>query len=350
MKLGILTASRCDNNGTILQAVAMQELFSLCSDSVSLINYCCSSLEEDQKFVNNFTVKKLINYPIKLFRHYDYKKFKKKNCKLTNKINSLNEIVDDYDCIIVGSDQVWNLNITKDVNFFLPFVFENKYSYAVSMGSCELEKWNEQYHILSYLSSFKNISVREESSASRLNDNGVISRIDLDPLLMHDDSFWSNLIETPKQIKGKYIFVYLVEENKKAIEYAKNISAKKGVTVVVYSNSFRNVEGCKMMRFTGVSDWLNTVKNAEFVITNSYHCLSMCIVFKKKFSLQLLVEHRNNNSRMLDLINRFGIEIVVNYLENIDNMLINWTNVEENLLNARKKSLDYVENIIASCS
>ena len=68
-----------------------------------------------------------------------FNNFLKKNMTFTpeiekDELSNLNEL---YDCFISGSDQVWNLDITKqDSAFFLDFVDEKKKrkTYAASFG------------------------------------------------------------------------------------------------------------------------------------------------------------------------------------------------------------------------
>ena len=46
-----------------------------------------------------------------------------------------------YDAVVVGSDQIWNLDITgNDFNFFLPFDGIKKYSYAASIGKKDIKQ------------------------------------------------------------------------------------------------------------------------------------------------------------------------------------------------------------------
>ena len=75
MKIGILTASRTDNNGTDLQAYAMQTLFQRDGNDVELINYQCEKLENSRKVFYPHTLRGLLSIPYNLYKHYGYHGF-----------------------------------------------------------------------------------------------------------------------------------------------------------------------------------------------------------------------------------------------------------------------------------
>lgn len=89
--------------------------------------------------------------------------------KMIQSMDDLNAIASNYDCLMVGSDQVWNPEISqgKCLAYFLDFGESDirRISYASSFG---ISKWPEQYQSLlpsinSSLHKFCSISVREET-------------------------------------------------------------------------------------------------------------------------------------------------------------------------------------------
>ena len=123
MKVGILTASRTNNNGTDLQAYAMQELLGEVCDDVELINYKCEKLENSRKIFFAKSLRGLFLIPQRYPRHKNHEAFRKQFFHYSNTVYDKTSIQSvDYDMIIVGSDQIWNLSITgNDLSFFLPF-------------------------------------------------------------------------------------------------------------------------------------------------------------------------------------------------------------------------------------
>ena len=98
-------------------------------------------------------------------------------------------------------------------------------------------------------------------------------------------------------------------------------------TVIFYGNLLRHISGVRVKRFSGIEEWLDLVKNAELVITNSYHGLSFAINFHKKFSVYWLTNSPQSNTRIKNLLSQIDVQ---DYEEG---MICNpkWEKVEQNL-------------------
>ena len=349
MKIGILTATRTDNNGTDLQALAMLNLFKRMGViDVELIDYECEGLESSKYLLNPLSLRSIAYYPIRLCLHRKHESFRDLYfIKSPNKYNKKTLATAQYDKIVVGSDQIWNLSITgRDLSFFLPFESPSlrKYSYAASIGKDDIRSWEEKYHLSDKLNDFQVVSVREESAIKTLSEIGVKARCDLDPILMGSREDWRKFLKKTRE--KKYLVIYYLDTHSPAWNDAKKIAQIKGWDVVNISPVIRYYHGVNTLRCAGVEEWLNLIANAEMVFTSSYHCLSFAILFNKAFCMVPIENSIQNNARMLDLIDRLGLDNWV-YSSSYDfSLMINWEDVNEKINNLRRRSEKYIQSII----
>ena len=346
MKIGILTASRTDNNGTDLQALAMQNLFQrMGAKEVEIINYICKDIDCDAP--KSLTLRNIIYFPIWFYAKYTHKSFRKRYFRKSQLLYTDANIDKlQYDVIVVGSDQIWNLSLTGgDMSFYLPFSTDSlKYSYAASLGSAQIEKWEPKYKIKEKLSDFKDISVRENSSLEALRKIGINARYDLDPILMGNADDWNSFIVPAK--RRNYILLYMVSYDKNAIEYAQMVGKQYGCEILMLNGGFKYYKNIKILNYVSIQDWLNLMANARMVITNSYHGLSFAILFKRDFRLCLLPNIKQNNNRMIDLLKMLELEDYTLEKGKISYKPINWNKVDVNLNSCIIKSEKYIESII----
>lgn len=347
MKIGILTSSRTDNNGTDLQAVAMQNVFRrLGANDVEIIDYISEKI--DTKAPIKLSIRNLLFLPLILFNRYTHRKFRKQNLNKSKKVYDKHNIDSaPYDIIVVGSDQVWNLELTGgDISYFLPFQKKGlrKYSYAVSLGTAKTEKWNEIYHIKDYLHDFDDIFVREKSGIDALRKINVDAHLSLDPILMGTKEDWASFTTPIK--KKKYILIYLVRYDPMAVEYAQKIAKKSGLEIIMLNPGIKRWRGVTPHAFVSVERWLNLMANADMVITNSYHGFSFAILFRRNFRLCLLPAASKNNDRMIDLANNLRLTDYI--LKDINDSFepINWERTEKLLMHIVQESEKSIKSII----
>ena len=346
MKIGILTASRTDNNGTNLQALAMLNLFRrLGGKNVELINYVCEKIDCESR--HSLTLHRIVFYPIILFNKIQHKSFRKKYFRKSHELytdENINKI--QYDAVVVGSDQIWNLDLTGgDLSFYLPFQSNiRKYSYAASFGIAKTEMWEKKYQIQKLLSDFNGVSVRELSGVEALNKIGIKGRCDLDPILMGDSNDWKSF--TIPANKHNYILLYLVAYDPMAIEYAQSLGKQFGYEVIMLNPGLKSWKNVKRYFFVSVQKWLNLMANASMVITNSYHGLSFAILFKRNFRLCLLPENSANNKRMIDLLRIMDLEDFILTKDFDSCKPIDWENAYNNLNPYIRNSENYIKKIL----
>ena len=340
MKIGILTVSRTNNIGTDMQALAMQWLFgSFGKNQVELINYKCKKQENSRKILAKWNLHGILSVPYNFSRKLHHEQFRKRHFCYSKDVYDTTSVSNiEYDLVVTGSDQIWNLNITgNDLSFFIPFHFNGiKASYAASVSEKNIQLLINKYDLFHLLNDFSVVSVREKKSAALLSSNGIPARFDLDPLLMIETTKWDLIASKNKPNRG-YVFLYVVDKTNEAIEFAKNYAKEHHLDVYMWGNIIKPIKGVKAVRFKGPRDWISFIKHADFIVTNSYHGLSFVINYQKKFAIFNL-NNTDSNERLNNLLEIAG-------LENFGDGHIynpNWSAVNANLEILKQNAISYI--------
>lgn len=204
-----------------------------------------------------------------------------------------------YRNYIVGSDQVWR-DWSDEWARFAPFFFEfvddsskfnysaNRISYAASFGVNKVNSAmgaSTQTRIGPLLKKFSAISVREESGRDIVRNTwGLDSIVVLDPTLLLRSSDYSELIENSnsKNTEIGKVFGYILDVSKKKIRFIEKISrALGGKKTMFICPSVWGVR--RLKRFEPVEKWLKGFRDAEFVVTDSYHGMLFSMINNKEF-------------------------------------------------------------------
>ena len=199
------------------------------------------------------------------------------------------------DVYIVGSDQVWNYwssQLWRYINplhaYFLDFgsKFTKRFSYAASFGreSIPLEYKKE---IEPLLKNFDYIGVREQSGVALCAQCG---REDAewvcDPTLLLNAEKYREIYraEEIRKPNKKYLLLYLLNNVflfnvQRIYDFAQSKELE-----VVYITGNGKLDNYKKY-FATIPEWLYLVDNAEYVITNSFHCGVFSTIFHKKFGI-----------------------------------------------------------------
>lgn len=263
-----------------------------------------------------------------------------------------------YDIFITGSDQVWNPNWFYE-EYYLAFVPENKpkIAYAASTAVSFITQ-NQKNLMKPLISRFQFISVREENAQSLLMDM-TDKKIEwvIDPTLLLTANEW-NQIATENPVKEPYVFAYILGDNWKnpraAASFAKSNNLKMVTFPYVASMSSWQAFFGDVHSYGGPNEWLSLIRDAEYVITDSYHAVIFSIIYQKKF----IVLRRNAdntkgsmNSRMYSLCRMFPeIEKRIIDAEMITDRIdedIEWNSLLMKLTKKRDDSLKWLSNSLA---
>jgi polysaccharide pyruvyl transferase WcaK-like protein len=323
MKVGILTFNWAINYGAILQMFGLYKYLKDNNYDVYIINYSPDGLE------SSYTLK-IFEKPIKpkrvvrrllenIYKRKQYDKFYKfisQYMVLTKKIKNREELkhtIDKFDIVIVGSDQVWNYDITKEYlqDYLLTDIDCNKISYAASLGKNEI-KYEVKPLFEKSLRDFDFVSVREESSIDYLKS--ICYREDyiscIDPVFLLSKDEWIKLSnESQYQIKDEeYILIYMLEYNEKLIKSANELSTKYNLPIYSIEIPFlrfkAKMPNIKKLHDVGPLDFVKLINNATFVLTNSFHGTAFSLILNKKFAS---FAHSTANLRMENLLNLYNL-------------------------------------------
>lgn len=297
-RIGILTFHDGKNFGASLQCYALKKMLEkiFIDDQIDVVNFKKDRIYGNKNKVSiNFIARKLYtslyNNSIKK-SNLKFDNFLKENLDIDTEVvikeENIEDYIKDFDILFFGSDQIWNMNpkiYDRSHIFFGEFKFSGKkYSYAASFGdNLEYAEKNKDY-ILDKLKCFEKISVRENDGNEFLNRNGIESNQVVDPTLLLNEFEWNSLISKECLINHKYILYYSVNCRKYSWEIAKRLSKLVGLQVInIVPHPKIIMAGFKNYYSAGPLEFLNLVKNAEYIVTNSFHGTIFSIIFKKKF-------------------------------------------------------------------
>lgn len=224
-----------------------------------------------------------------------------------------------YSRYIVGSDQIWNPEITFGLRKAYFGAFENKrkkkvIAYAASLGGAELSpEYDREFAAL--LCAVDVISLREAEAVPYVKRfcEKTIEAV-LDPVFLLDRERWVQIEERSKH-KG-YILVYLAESNEALNVYASALSEAKGLPVVkipgveLFGGKLKGGVGAVDENFevesvAGPAEFLGLIHKADYVVTNSFHVTAFSIIYQKQFIVFL---HTNRGTRIRNILRIYGLE------------------------------------------
>ena len=355
MKIGIYTIFQSNNFGAQLQAYATQTYLRNLGHETELVYY--SPQTKDLKYLYSYSWFNwkgiLLNIwslviPSIWIKKKRISKFQERLIK-SRKYVSLEELSSNppsYDIHLVGSDQVWNTEKGINYFFFLSFlpVGTIKLSYGPSFGNITstIPYKNE---ICRLLSSFEEISVRENDAVDFLNEECRINAVEvIDPTFLLSTNEWDELAGRYPIIKNKYILYYgFTNDNytKEAIRMVRDILRMPVVGVSVSILTPYRFD--RFYQSAGPNEFLNLVKYSSFVLTSSYHGLAFAMNYKRNFVVLPLKARMN---RMRSLLDKIGLATrIVNDIDTLKMTVkeqIDYTKIEPLLNSAIQLSKEWL--------
>lgn len=350
MKVGILTFPNSPSFGASLQMYALYNALKAMEMDVEIINYKNIYMRQGKHIKESETniIKKVLSYLLCYPSTYRFRKFEKQLLlyprKTMNEKDNLQKISSRYDCLICGSDQVWNPFVTdKDLNYFFAFAESGckKISYAASFGVNEIEK-NYAQKIKAQLSTFDGISIREEQGQKIIEDMlGIKCDIVLDPSMLIEMSEWKKVEKKvcglPEHYIARFIFNYDADVEKRIIE----LSKETGLPIVTIGGTL--LSKFSKNKYTGPigpQDWLYVIDHADYVVTDSFHGAAFSIIFEKELYVSLASV---TNSRLKTLMRTFSIEhrIISGALSS---QRIDYVTVKSIMADKREDSLKFLKS------
>lgn len=316
-KIGILTFHCTNNYGAVLQAYALKQFIqALCPGrEVRVIDYRCEGTISKADFESlrkkNGLVKAAFSYPQAHVKNERFETFRREMLNLTKPYfekTSLKVDMDGFDAVISGSDQVWNRRWSDgDDVYFQDYHDQNnkKWSYAASFGFATLEGREQIELYRQYLQQFSHISVREDTGLQIVRDQlGLPVEQHVDPTLLLTQDMWNDIADESR-CGGRYILLYMVPKQDDLIAYAIRLGKKTGLPVVMLSQSIRLL-GVRHAGNSSPQEFVGYFKNAEHIVTNSFHGTAFSVIYHKNLHLNLQTP-RGFNVRSKSLLGVCGL-------------------------------------------
>lgn len=341
MKIGILTIYNAYNFGCYLQVYAMQNTLTQMGHEVDVLD--CSNKNLFQRLKHRYPPARSLAktvYKQKLARTYR-KAWKKLNIKRFAPENG-------YDVLIVGSDEVWNLNGK--------FEHWKEYlgmgcgtariiGYAPSIGYCSPDELKNNTEFVSGVRNFERIFARDKVTLDLCTDiTGKKTERVVDPTILFKDSWKSHMM--PLNVQGDYLVYYSYLDNTPMKEFIKKFARERNLKIVVAGFCYK--WGDEILHPSPL-EFLTLINNAKYVITSTFHGSLFAILLHRK----LIV--RPSGQKVTDLLSMVNLEDrifkddfnYVQFAEMLDSD-IDYDGVDKKLNEQRLNSLRMLQDALDS--
>ena len=365
-KIGIVTWFGSKNYGTNIQVYALYK-------KISDLGYSCDLISAFE--MNRFSWKNLVKYILFIFQievvinKYNVRKDLKwrKILKFLEEDISIRRVythrqykkmLQEYSIFVTGSDQIWNPHYLKEF-YLLDFVgTKRRIAYSSSIGVEKIPD-NKVKIYKKYLSKFDYISLRENTGCyiiSKLLNRKDIRKV-VDPTFLLSPEEWKRfggLAELEVEFPAEYILCYLIGDRKDYKSQVMDVQRRIGISNVLIIQSAENenfmIEGAFVYRNAGPREFVQLIRNAALVCTDSFHATAICINISVNFVEFVRfddADSHSQNSRIYDLLNRYQLNGRLysswdgKALDNND-----YKKIQTMLENDRKYSLSFLINAI----
>lgn len=333
-KIGLLNFHYSDHNyGAVLQAAALADVVSRIGYSVEHIDFIPNKMAQ-KKTLRQLLIAVLAALGIKslIKRMLGKKEYIKptvtggevfetfrdvwvaRSQQTYTASQQLNTVGTTYSAVVVGSDQVWRPNMFvnkhQDVDaYFLSFLPDSvtRVSYAASFG---VDKWEDTSdsilsdRVRKAMTKFNAISVREQTGIAICRDHfGVTAQHVLDPTLLNGVEFFERVIAKAGVSKqNENVVYYKLDVDTTFISAIKHI----GDILQVPTEDIYYQMSETGYRYIPVADWLAKIRDSKFVVTDSFHCVCLAILFNKEFIC--FANKDRGLARLQSLLASLGIE------------------------------------------
>ncbi len=364
--VAVITPFSTGNFGTVLQAYATQKTIVDLGYDCTVVDYRWDNIENPfllsnlirRKPINYFTG--IVGHLLRLPKRKDLNLFIDKYLNLSKRVRKSNiyDLNEQFDCFIAGSDCIWNSEaFGLDTVGFLEFVKDNnkKGNYGSSFASDNIPDKHKQI-IKELLSKFRYLSVREEKGKDLIEELlGITAEVVVDPTLLINKSHWSKISDDSKiKIGYKYLLIIEYSMSRQMLNDAEEIAEKMGYKIVsLYFPKGKRIR-TKVFSKASPQDYLFLIKNAELILTDSYHTTILAINFNVNVYTYITKTSKRLSTRFYSILNKLnlmdrliditGNNEIKNQIElgNIKN--IDFEKVNKLLDIERKKSKSFLTN------
>lgn len=373
MRIGILTLPFNNNYGGYLQAYALLQVLRDMGHIPTLIMRRAGNPNVSLMFKIKFAIKGLLksifyrkHYPIAYnVESYFYTRGKNMHSFMNKYMQPQTpflysteelkkECKDKFDAYIVGSDQIWRPDYVPEIeNFFLSFT-EGwnvlRIAYAASFGTDNPQYTKQQRDTCGKLiSSFKKVSVRENTGIDimkkwkwRVEEISTV----LDPtLLLCTDSYKSILSPIISASHAK-VLCYILDRSMEKTNIINRICSllSRQRFDIFDENKYNEYDYI----LPSIETWLSGIRDADFIVTDSFHGTVFSIIFNKPFIV--CINKERGADRFLSLLQNLNLEDrIINKIENIEGIIkkeIDWNIVNKTISLLRVESMNYLKEAL----
>ena len=350
-KARIITFHCVPNYGAVLQAYALSTVLKKYFDDVKIIDYRPLILLDEYAVINTFSAKSIL---YSLFSARQFKKklnkfqsFRDKYLDLTNQLDAVSDSNCDGEDVFLGSDQIWNANITGGLDEVYFGILKNVHfdrciSYAASVGKSTLTEL-EQNMMKKYLENIDCISVRENEAKELLADyTSKTIEVVLDPTLLLTKNEWEKLVVHTKKIK--YVLFYSLNGYDEAEILAKKTARYFNLPLIEISGGRKSLikKNHEVIYTAGPIELISLIHDADFVVTDSFHGTVFSILFERSF---VTFPHKTRGGRIKNILDKTNLNrrLTTCFNKTIVNEKIDWVSVNERLIAERNNSIKFIE-------
>ncbi len=247
---------------------------------------------------------------------------------------------------ICGSDQIWG----SDWAYYLSFAPSDsiKIAYAPSFGGCKNFDDDYKDELQRLLKRFDFVGIREQSGVDLCKD---LQRLDavkvVDPTLLLNKEDYDK-IRIPVNVKKPYLLLYLLGNPIQQSTRDFYAFAKRHSLEIIYIASQGKVDEFEKYP-AQVGEFVDLVANAEFIVTNSFHCTVFSLLYHRRFcTIPLVGGYARMNCRVEELLLESGLDSQICVGKINDEMLepLNFQKFDEYLRFQQNQTKDYLSQYL----
>lgn len=366
MKIGIFTFHRATNYGAILQAYGLVSYLKKQGHDVKVIDYKPEEMGILYAPISVPTLYRKLRrialniymiptLPARAKKRDMFWRYTESHLPLTAKVHK-EEDIPVLDAIIVGSDQVWSTKFTGGVDKFYWGQFDKKTARLISYAGSAAEDMDGSFYNTDnarLLNRFDAISVREDELKEYLQKTLPHMQIYkvLDPTLLAGREEFETLAKEEEKPVEPYVLIYQVIRNKdnEIQQYARLVADKLGCAIYEIKKSQLHITKNGVTRVVkgliNPSGFVNYFKNAQYVITTSFHGTAFSMLYNRPFSVVSVCPEVD--SRAADLLLQLNLnERMLKLPQESFSMKIDWETVNNRLNQLRKPSMEFIGTAI----
>ena len=380
--IGLVIAFKGTNYGMHLQGYATQQLLDSWGYNTEIIDYKATGFLKgahfqrglvsflwntfktrflSKKVAINWTDEHVVNNELRAEVSNSFRNEMLHDIKVIQGADALNQYAKTCDSILIGSDQMWIPGVSFGNFLSLRFVPDdvNKISYATSLGVSEYPKYC--FHSAKKMwSRIDHLSTREEEGEKIINTicSEKPVQVVADPTYLLTKEEWIEKIPYEKKIDGKYLLCYFLGNKDKSKQCARRYADKYGLKLVsiVSNESISDIDFSycdEAVMGASIQDFVNLIRGAECIFTDSFHGLAFSIINEKQF--YIFYRKRDNvkqsrNSRIDNILRTWDLnDRLITDEDRIwdgEDSAIDYDIVNNLLFKFRQDSLDWLRDAL----